>query len=316
MSRSAINTTFVVRRIDNVAVELQVAILVALIGLIGVVVVGIMEARSVNATLKQSGAIEERRWEREDQRRHEDARREAYPVFLAVADEVVLGLSAALRGEASQSPIGPHARERLRGALAVIEFVGSPETIDRAQLLFRAVQRLWVGVDGIVAMAQLESEEAAAGDEVLDDTEATNLKVEETEADESEAGDVLGEGDTTPTEEVDWDGDDRSSMRDFMAFVDNLPYPLGGDVHPRDMYFGNPLLQISMARSELRVRRHDYLNAARTDLGMGTLDYPADGTWSGMPPDEGVDEADGVESQEEPAGEQSGEGAARTNGNP
>ena len=201
-----------------------VAILAALIALTGVLIGAIVTARGLNKTLQQTAAIEKTRRDREDARRHEEARRAAYPAFLALVDEGVLGISEVL---GSGDPERPFARgdwhERMRESLAVIEFVGSPTAIDRAYRLNRAVQRLLVGASGVVTMSVAE-------------------------------GDVA-EGDP-------------------MSFLDTLPYPLGTDVAPQDMYGGNHWVQVTTARTELRVRRQEYVNAARDDLGMAELPYP------------------------------------------
>jgi hypothetical protein len=257
----------------------SVAILVALVALIGVLVAAILQARSVNDTIKQNGLIEVERWNREDRRRHEDARRAAYPAFLAVVDEGVLGINGLLSagGSISEPFAGPHWNERLRESLAVIEFVGTPPTIDGAQRLYRAVRRLLVGAEGLLTAT------CAADPEVGDAEEAADPEVGDAEeAADPEVGDAEEAADPAR----------RMGTAGLMDFLKTLPYPLGDDVAPHEMYGGNHWVQVSMARAELRVRRHEFVNAARTDLGMDEIRYPDDG--GGWTPDEDLaDEAPG-----------------------
>jgi len=265
---------------QNGRIELLGGVLVALIALIGVLIGDILQRRSANETLKQTQRLERERWDREDRRRHEESRHQAYPVFLAVVDEGVLGLSDHLRhAHPPDTPFaGPGWDQRLREALAVIEFVGTSETIDTAQALYRAAQRLKVGVLG--QLRDMYRSVADANDEPpMDVEDLSDAETSVEEASFGSAGTTAGDEDLGEDDDLEGDASEDkekvgATIGEFMDFVDNLPYPLGGDVAPHRMYSGNPLIQVSMARAELRVRRHEFLNAARADLGMTAIPFP------------------------------------------
>lgn len=210
-----------------------VAIVVALLALSGVLVGDILQRRSANETLKENRRLEQERWNREDQRRHEDARHQAYPSFLAVADEGVLGLSDHLRdGRSPTEPFaGPGWDQRLRESLAVIEFVGSPQTIETAQLLYRAVQRLRVGALGVLELVYQQAG-GIAGAETTTDFEhepgpdAARIRGEGTPAgdEDNEAKEVDGAHEREGFRE-------GMTLPEFMDFVEMLPYPWVATVH-------------------------------------------------------------------------------------
>jgi hypothetical protein len=267
-----------------------VTVLVALIAAVAALVGSRLTAQSNSKTLEQASGLERERWQREDRNRHEETRRTAYPQFLATVDEGVHRVNAVLERRMHAETLPDHEwRERERVALSVIEFVGTSEAIDTAIRLDRAARRLVTGATGLVS--------AALADEGFEHThEHAHGDVDDDPADPPADDVLLSEGDWAEEDELpDWPegeapprlSDEEAEARaaefihgrlideeDPISFLNILPYPLGDDPNQERMYGGDPLLQISMARGELRVRRHEFVNAARADLGMDLLPYP------------------------------------------
>lgn len=258
-----------------------VAILVGLIAAAAALIGSRLTSQATDRTLKHAAELERARWTRDDMRRHEEVRRDAYPAFLATVDGAVHAVHAVLSGAAPPQVLpGARWRYEQRASLAVIEFVGTPVTIDRAVRLDRAVNRLVVGATRLVSASGIE----VGGGDV--DTFEPNEGEEPDEniADAERGVDGGGADDEAVAEEPSEDELLAAAQRfrrvepgdpsDPMSFLNALPYPLGDDPAPERMYGGQPLFQVSMARAELRVRRHEFVNAAREDLGMTVLDFP------------------------------------------
>lgn len=258
-----------------------VTILVGLVAASAALIGSRLTSRANEQTLKQAAALERSRWDREDSRRHEDARRQSYHAFLATVDEGVHGLNRLITsGDLDADFAGVGWQERLRDSLNVIEFVASAETIEAARLLDRAVKRLLGGVLGLrhVRDVQREEEDLAAevghGEGVVEENEETHGD-----------GEIASEVDDT------WRQTSWYSVRPGMAglpglneFLRTLPYPLGHENAPPEFYGGgDPAGQIIMARGELRVRRQEFINAARGDLGTGEVPFPNEGRTPSRP---------------------------------
>jgi hypothetical protein len=238
-------------------------------------------------TLAQAADLERSRWGREDERRHEDARWEAYHVFLATADEAVHGLIRLLdRGDLDADFAGANWEERMRSARDLIEFVGTPETIELARIFDRAVHRLITGISGIKHAHGHDHEQEHAA-EMVDDADE-DVAIDEEIVDEDVVEDLAAEGEVedayfdqmgdsssdVPDEGFYVPGSGRTGLGGLHEFMETLPYPVGDEGTAHRMYGGDPWTQIVMARTELRVRRHEFVNAARRDLGMPEVGYP------------------------------------------
>jgi hypothetical protein len=269
------------------------AVLAAFIAVLGGLVGGLVSLRATQVTLGHAQRLEKARWDREDLRRHEELRREAYPQFLATSDEGVLVATSFLeRGidfEQRFAQTGWY--ERQRGTLDIIELVGSEQTIDVARAFDRAVHRLIAGVRPLREEAIAISEERHRAEASEDMAEASDEREGDTSPSEEEVETTFDDDGTEDPEYFDnIEAEGQSGLGGLLEFMKPLPYPLGSDMAPGEMYGGNPGIQIVMARSELRVRRHEYLNAARADLGLPNTPFPSDQHHQWGPPPGEADE--------------------------